>query len=115
MRREIAGRADQRGLYLATAALLLVLAQIVMGRVLLRLRGSTRLRLQKVHFWTMVTLLTLTTGHVLLNGPFIGQLGFIRLSAAAAAKRSAAERVRESVSLTAPSALGPRSNTRGGG
>jgi hypothetical protein len=50
----------------------LVLAQLVMGLVLRRLRGPTRLQLQRVHFWTMVALLTLTTGHVLLNGPFIG-------------------------------------------
>jgi hypothetical protein len=62
-----ARRVDALGLYLATGALLLAVAQVALGLGLRAAAGRRRRRLRRAHFWTMVALVALAAGHVARN------------------------------------------------
>jgi hypothetical protein len=67
MRPDIAGQANRQGLYLATAALLVLFVQLPIGLVLRRPGGRFRLALRRCHFWAMAVLVAATLGHVALS------------------------------------------------
>jgi hypothetical protein len=59
------------GLYLATIAMFLVLAQILLG---LRLRQPSLIQrrlIRRQHFWVMLALVAFVIGHVVLDSPAI--------------------------------------------
>jgi hypothetical protein len=60
---------DQSGLWLATAALGLMLWQLGLGLTLRATRGPERTSLRRTHFWTMLGIVVLVIAHVLRNRP----------------------------------------------
>ncbi len=64
---KIAGSVNTIGLYLATGALLLVFAQITLGRQLSWPKLSMRRVIRRWHFWVMMGIVLLVLGHVALN------------------------------------------------
>ena len=61
-------RTGAAGLYMATAALLLLLLQIVMGLSLQQKDLTGRRSVRQWHFWTMAGVLALVGAHIWLNG-----------------------------------------------
>ena len=57
------------GLYLATVALFLVIAQILLGRQLTSPKLTARRLMRRWHFWTMLTLVGFILAHVVLDSP----------------------------------------------
>ncbi len=66
------------GLYLATGAMLLVGAQIWLGRSLSWPKLANRRKARRWHFWVMVGLVTLILAHVTLDSELVQAL-FLRL------------------------------------
>ena len=60
---------NMTGIWLATAALLLILWQITLGFLLRNPLQSSRRSLRTIHFWTMALLAGLILAHVALNRP----------------------------------------------
>ncbi len=69
-------RANQAGLYLATAALLLIGVQVALGLMLREPVVRRRRTVRRWHFLTMVSLVALALGHIALNSAFAQ--GFLR-------------------------------------
>lgn len=63
----IAGAANALGLYLATAALGVLIAQWIVGMVLQRRSARRPRRLLRAHFLLMLALVACTAGHLVLN------------------------------------------------
>jgi hypothetical protein len=61
-------RANMTGLWLATAALLLLLVQLALGVALQDSRLEQRRAIRGWHYWVMVAVVLLVAGHVFLNG-----------------------------------------------
>jgi hypothetical protein len=61
-------RANMTGLWLATAALLLLLVQLALGVALQDGRLRERRVIRGWHYWVMVATVLLVVGHVWLNG-----------------------------------------------
>jgi len=74
MRAGWAMRSNATGLYLASGALLLLCAQIVLGLRLRQTRGNLRRRLRRAHFWIMATAVALALGHIGLNSAAVRML-----------------------------------------
>lgn len=62
------------GLYLATGAMLLVGAQLWLGRSLIWPKLANRRRVRRWHFWVMVGLVTLILAHVTLDSALVQAL-----------------------------------------
>jgi hypothetical protein len=60
---------DQTGLWLATAALGLMLWQLGLGVTLRASGGQDRVRIRRTHFWTLLGIVALVTAHILRNRP----------------------------------------------
>ena len=60
---------NMTGIWLATAALLLILWQITLGLLLRNPLQSSRRSLRTIHFWTMALLAGLILAHIALNRP----------------------------------------------
>jgi hypothetical protein len=60
---------DQAGLWLATAALLLMMWQVGLGLTLRASRGADRISLRRTHFASMLGIAVLIAAHVLRNRP----------------------------------------------
>jgi len=63
-------RTSLAGLWLATIALLMLFVQLVLGLVLQKARGSRAIA-RRLHFWSMVGIVTLVLVHIALNGSFV--------------------------------------------
>lgn len=62
------------GLYLATVAMLLVGAQVFLGRSLSWPKLAERQQARRRHFWVMVGLVAFTAGHIILDSTIIQSL-----------------------------------------
>jgi len=60
---------DRTGIWLAAAALVLSLCQLVIGAALAQKRCARRPLLRRAHFWTMIGLVLTALGHTVLNAP----------------------------------------------
>jgi len=60
-------RFDSAGLYLATAALFIMLFQVGLGMSLRGSTGKARRQGRRVHFWTMTLIVGLVAAHIFLN------------------------------------------------
>jgi hypothetical protein len=60
---------DQAGLWLATAALGLMLWQVGLGITLRGARGPDRARVRRMHFLSMLGIVALVIAHILRNRP----------------------------------------------
>lgn len=58
------------GLWVATGGLFLVCGQVMVGMRLRTLRGSERLRLRRMHFRIMLSLVAAGIAHIVLNWPW---------------------------------------------
>jgi cytochrome b561 len=58
---------DQTGLLVATAALVVMLGQVLLGLALRTARGTIRQSSRRLHFWTMATIAILVVVHIFLN------------------------------------------------
>ncbi len=63
----LALRVNAAGLYLATAALLLVLVQVFVGLLLREPSLRNRPTMRRWHFWGMAGIVALALGHIALN------------------------------------------------
>ncbi|HLZ63727.1 MAG TPA: hypothetical protein VKR06_42905 [Ktedonosporobacter sp.] len=63
----LAGRVNAIGLDLATVAMLLVFAQVVLGRNLSWPKLTTRRVVRRWHFWVMIGIVAFVLGHIALN------------------------------------------------
>ena len=73
----LAGKVNAAGLYLATAALILIFVQISLGRRLSWPKLSARRFVRRWHFWVMVGIMVFVLGHIVLNSTAI-KIIFIR-------------------------------------
>ena len=73
----LAGKVNATGLYLATVAFFLILAQVTLGRRLSWPKLSTRRLVRRWHFWIMLAIVVFVLGHVALNSETVQAL-FIR-------------------------------------
>jgi len=69
----VALRAATVGVCLATAALLLVFAQLFLGLLLREPSLRHRARVRCRHRWVMIGLVTFALAHVAVNGPLVGR------------------------------------------
>ena len=60
-------RANMAGLWLATAALLLLVFQAVLGLALQDVKLKGRARIRSWHYWTMTAVVLCVAAHVWLN------------------------------------------------
>ena len=67
----LALRAGTLGIYLATGALLLVLAQVFVGLLLREPRLRDRAALRRRHLWIMAAIVVLVLSHIALNSALI--------------------------------------------
>jgi hypothetical protein len=58
---------NQAGLFLATAAVLVMIYQVGLGMRLYCAQGAAHRRARRAHFWTMALIVGLVTVHVVLN------------------------------------------------
>jgi len=63
------------GLYLATIAMLLIGAQLWLGRKLSRPQFAQRRQVRRWHFWVMVGLVAFILAHVVLDSAFMASTG----------------------------------------
>ena len=75
MSERLAGSVNPLGLYLGTGALLLIFAQVALGRQLSWPKLSLRRVVRRWHFWVMVGLVAFVVGHIVLDSATIQ--GFI--------------------------------------
>ena len=61
-------RANTMGLWLASAALFLLFAQLALGLLLQVARVQERRMIRGWHYWVMIAVVVLVAGHVWLNG-----------------------------------------------
>ncbi|MBA2391902.1 MAG: hypothetical protein H0V70_04075 [Ktedonobacteraceae bacterium] len=71
MSSELALIVNTLGLYLATIAMFLVGAQILLGRTLSWPKLAQRRIVQRSHFWVMVGLVILILGHIVLDSAML--------------------------------------------
>lgn len=67
-------RSNATGLYLASGALLLLVAQIVLGLRVRQTRSKQRRQLPRAHLWIMATVVALALGHIGLNSAAVRML-----------------------------------------
>ena len=58
---------DSNGLLIATVALCVMVWQVTQGAALRYARGVTRQAARRAHFWTMVAIVGLVSGHIILS------------------------------------------------
>jgi hypothetical protein len=60
-------RADQLGIWMATLAFLMLLAQVFLGLYLQTATAVGRIRVRRIHFWAMMIFVGLLAVHLWLN------------------------------------------------
>ena len=70
----LALHANATGMSLATAALLLVGAQVCLGLLLREPSVRNRPALRRRHLWVMIGIVVVTVGHIILNSPVVHRL-----------------------------------------
>jgi hypothetical protein len=55
------------GLWIATAALFVMICQVALGIALRQTKGSERKAARRIHFFTMTAIALLVAGHIVLN------------------------------------------------
>lgn len=65
---------NANGLYLATGALFLIYIQVMLGRRLQNPKLSLRRLTRRWHFWVMISIVVLVSGHIVLNSIFLQTL-----------------------------------------
>jgi cytochrome b561 len=61
------GSFNKAGLFVATAALFVIVYQVGLGVSLYAAKGAARRPVRRAHFWTMALIVLLVTGHIVLN------------------------------------------------
>jgi hypothetical protein len=70
----LALQANTTGVYLATGALFLVVAQVVLGLLLREPSLRRRTVMRRRHFWVMVGIVSLALGHIALNSVLVHRI-----------------------------------------